>query len=64
MSKLDDFGGEKEIANEYADNKTCKKSDVGYHCSCLNYGEECCLCGEIGEPDYEDDEEDEFEPPY
>lgn len=63
MSKLKDFDGDVWAANEYADNKTCKKSDVGYHCSCFNYGEECCLCGEIGKKDYED-EENPYDEPY
>lgn len=49
MSKLDDFDGDEQIAAEYSDVKTCKKSDSGYHCSCYDNDGECCLCGETNE---------------
>ena len=49
MSKLEDFGGDRELANEYSDVKECPKSDSGYHCSCYDWGrllgKECCICG-------------------
>lgn len=44
VQKLEDFGGDAEIAAEYSDVKTCPKSDVGYHCSCYDKGEGCCIC--------------------
>jgi hypothetical protein len=46
MSKLEDFGGMQEIADEYSDVKTCPLSDVGYHCSCYDRGKECDICGQ------------------
>ena len=50
MSKLEDFGGMQEIADEYSDVKTCSKSDVGYHCSCYDEeAGECHICGEFSE---------------
>ena len=46
MSKLEDFGGMQEVADEYSDEKTCPLSDVGYHCSCYDRGMECDICGQ------------------
>jgi hypothetical protein len=45
MSKLDDFGGDEEFAAEYSDVKGCPISHSGYHCSCYDKHNECCLCG-------------------
>lgn len=45
MSKLEDFNNDISVAAEYSDEKTCDKSDVGYHCSCYDYGQSCCICG-------------------
>ena len=47
MSKLEDFGGMQEIADEYSDVKECPLSDVGYHCSCYDRGHECDICGQM-----------------
>lgn len=44
LSKLEDFDGLEEVAAEYSDVKTCPMSDVGYHCSCYDRGEECHIC--------------------
>lgn len=47
MSKLEDFGGNEELAAEYSDQKTCPLSDSGYHCSCYGdsrFNKECCIC--------------------
>jgi len=47
MSKLEDFGGNEQLADEYSDEKTCSLSDSGYHCSCYGddrFKRECCLC--------------------
>lgn len=44
MSKLDDFGGNSEIAAEYSDKQGCPISDSGYHCSCYDFEHPCCLC--------------------
>jgi len=45
--KLKDFSGDEELAAEYSDNKSCTKSDTGYHCSCYDKGIDCDLCGEV-----------------
>ena len=47
MSKLEDFGGMQEVADEYSDVKECLLSDVGYHCSCYDRGHKCDICGKM-----------------
>ena len=55
MSKLEDFGNDQQLADEYSDVKTCPKSDLGYHCSCYDRGwgvmkeKQCCICETICE---------------
>ncbi len=44
--KLEDFGGDVWLASEYSGVKTCKKNDLGYHCSCYDYDKGCCICEE------------------
>ena len=44
MTKLEYFNFDEDVAAEYSDEKTCTKSDSGYHCRCYDYGTECHFC--------------------
>jgi hypothetical protein len=46
MSKLEDFDDDGAWAAEYSDIRTCTESESGYHCSCYDKGNECCICKE------------------
>jgi hypothetical protein len=42
--KMEDFGGDVELSEEYSNLRDCKKTDGGYHCSCYDRNGECCQC--------------------
>lgn len=47
--KLEDFDGDEQLAAEYSDTDGCPISDSGYHCSCYDKFNNCCLCEGIKE---------------
>jgi hypothetical protein len=50
QKQLDDFEGDEVLASEYSVQRTCNKSDSGYHCNHYDeggsFGFECCICEE------------------
>jgi nicotinamide riboside kinase len=48
LCKMEEFGDDWEISEEYSDLHDCDKTDLGYHCSCYDKGKgECCQCERV-----------------